>query len=217
MTLLDDLAIGARALRRSPRFSALSILVLALGLGANAMLFSVADAVLFRPFPFTAADRLVIAGENLIAPRSEITYRDFVAWREQVRTFEDMAAMGSSNWSWRLRTGGESVNVRYRVVGGQFFDLLGARPLLGRMLRPGDDQRGSPRAVVLSHGFWQRQFGGDRSVVERTIVLGDTPFTVVGVMPPAFRYPVGVDVWTPLVPELAAIAASIPNLPPDGR
>lgn len=216
MTLLNDLAIGARALLRSPRFSALSILVLMLGIGANAMLFSVADAVLFRPFPFTDAGRLVIVGESLIAPRSEITYRDFVAWREQARTFDDMAAMGSSSWSWHLRTTGESVNVRYRVVAGHFFDLLGARPLLGRTLRPDDDQRGSPRTVVLSYGFWQRQFGGDRGVVGRTLVLGDTPFTVVGVMPAAFRYPVGVDVWTPLVPELAAIAASIPNLPSDG-
>jgi len=216
MNVLPGLVAAGRALRRSPRFSALSILVLALSIGANAMLFAVADAVVFRPFPFSHPDRLVIAGENLIAPRSEITYRDFVSWREQSQTFDDMAAIGSSNWSWHLRTANESVNIRYRVVSGHFFELLGTRAALGRTFRPDDDRRGSPRTVVLSHGFWQRQFGGDRGIVGRTVVLSDTAFTVVGVMPAVFRYPVGVDVWTPLVPELAAIAKSIPNLPPDG-
>jgi putative ABC transport system permease protein len=216
MKLLLDLAAAVRALRRSPRFSALSVVVLALGIGANAMLFSVADAVLFRPFPFSDANRLVIAGENLIAPRSEITYRNFAAWREQSRTFDGMAAMGSSNWTWHLRTSNESVSIRYRVVSGHFFDLLGARAALGRTLRPEDDQRGSPRTVVLSYGFWQRQFGGDPGVLGRPLVLSDTPFTVVGVMPAVFRYPAGADVWTPLLPELAAIATSIPNLPSDG-
>jgi putative ABC transport system permease protein len=215
-TLLSDLDVAARGLRRSPRFSALSILVLALGIGLNAMLFSVADAVVFRPFPFADAGRLVIAGENLIAPRSEITYRDFTAWREQARTFDDMAGIGSSSWTWHLRTSGEPVTVRYRVVSGHFFDLVGAGPLLGRTFRPDDDRPESPRTIVLSHGFWQRQFGGDRSVIGRPVVLSERSFTVVGVMPPAFRYPPGADVWTPLVPELAAIAASIPNLPPDG-
>jgi putative ABC transport system permease protein len=215
-SLRSDLAVAARALRRAPRFSALSILVLALGIGLNAMLFSVADAVVFRPFPFADAGRLVIAGENLIAPRSEIAYRDFLAWRAQARTFADMAAIGSSSWTWQLRTSGEPVTVRYRVVSGHFFELMGASPLLGRTFRPDDDRPGSARTIVLSHGFWQRQFGGDHGVIGRTIVLSERSFTVVGVMPPAFRYPVGADVWTPVGPELAAIASSIPNLPPDG-
>src|SRR3954451_3163352 len=125
MTLVADLVSAARALRRSPRFAALSIVVLGLGIAANAILFAVADAVVFRPFPFADAGRLVIAGENLIAPRSEITYRDFAAWRDQSTTFEDIAAVGSSNWTWHLRTAAESVDVRYRVVSGHYFDLLG--------------------------------------------------------------------------------------------
>jgi hypothetical protein len=127
-----------------------------------------------------------------------------------------MAAMGSANWSWQLQTAIESVNIRYRVVSGHFFDLLGARAALGRTLRPEDDQRGSPRTVVLSHGFWQRQFSGDPGVIGRALMLSETAFTVVGVMPAAFRYPAGADVWTPVLPELAAIATSIPNLPSDG-
>src|SRR5437762_9112049 len=91
-----DVLGAARTLARSPRFSALSIVVLALGIGANATLFAIADAVVFRPFPFSDAGRLVIAGENVIAPRSEITYRAFLAWRAQARTFDDMAAIGRS-------------------------------------------------------------------------------------------------------------------------
>jgi putative ABC transport system permease protein len=216
MPSADDVVAAARALRRAPRFSALSIAVLGLGIAANVILFAVADAVLLRPFPFAHADRLVIAGESLIAPRSEISYREFAAWREQSTTFDDLAAVGSSNWTWHLRSGDESIDVRYRVVSGHYFDLLGVGAAVGRALEPADDRLESPRVVVLSDGFWRRQFAGDPAVVGRTIVLSDTPFTVVGVMPAAFRYPLDADLWTAVVPELGAIAKSIPNLPPDG-
>src|SRR5262245_53405615 len=128
--LLAEVHSAARALRRSPRFTAIVVLVFTLGITANALLFSIADAVVFRPFPFAAADRLVIAGEDVLTPRSEITYRAFLAWRAQTRSLEDLAAIGSADWSWNLRTRGETSRVRYRVVSGHFFDLLGARPLL---------------------------------------------------------------------------------------
>lgn len=217
MEVISELRNTARSLRGSPRFTAISILALALGVGANAILFSVADAVLLRPFPFTNADRLVVAGENLIEPRSEITYRTFLAWREGADTFDDMGVIGSSSWSWRLRTQGEPAEVRYRAVSGHFFDLVGARALLGRTLGPDDDRRGSPRTVVLSHGFWQRQFGGDPAIVGRSIVLNDISFAIAGVMPLEFRFPAGPDLWTPAVPELAAIAAAFPNVASDGE
>jgi putative ABC transport system permease protein len=179
------------------------------------MLFSVADAVLLRPFPFAHADRLVIAGENLIEPRSEITYRDFLAWRSGATAFDDLAAIGSANWSWRLRTPDEQVEVRYRAVSGNFFDLVGARALFGRALRGSDDRADAARVVVLSHGFWQRQLGGDPAAVGRSIVLGGTSFAIVGVMSPEFRYPAAPDVWTPIVPEFASIAAGVPGTPAD--
>ena len=149
MELFSELRNTAHSLQGSPRFTAISILALALGVGANALLFSVADAVLLRPFPFTNAGRLVIAGEDLIEPRSEISYRTFRAWRDGVETFDNMAVIGSANWSWRLRTQGEQSEVRYRAVSGHFFDLAGAHALLGRTLNPDDDQRGRPRTVVL--------------------------------------------------------------------
>jgi putative ABC transport system permease protein len=191
--MATELLLAARTLRRSPTFAAVSIVALALGLGANATLFSVADAVLLRPLPFVHADQMVIAGESLIEPRSEITYRDFESWRSGATTFDGMAAIGSTNWSWRLRTATDQVEVRYRVVSGDLFDLLGSHALLGRALHADDDRRGAKRVVVLSHGFWRSRFGGDADIVGRSVTLNDTSFDVVGVMPLDFRFPSGVD------------------------
>jgi predicted permease len=212
---MRELIFAARTLRRAPRFTLFAAALLAVGIGANTMLFSIADAVLLRPFPFDEQDRLVIAGEDLLAPRSEITYLQYQYWRARTRTFDDLAAVGSSDWTWRLRTNADSVGVRYRVASGNFFELLGTRAFLGRVFGPDDDRRGSERTIVLSYGFWQRQFGGDRAVVGRALVLSETPFTVIGILPPDFRFVSSSDVWTPLVPDLAAIAASIPNGPLD--
>jgi putative ABC transport system permease protein len=216
MNVYVHVAAAIRSLWRSAAFSCFVVLVFAAGSSANALVFAIADAVVFRPFPVPDSDRLVIAGENLIEPRSEITYRDFVAWRQQSQTFSDIALTGSSDWSWRLRTSGDSAIVHYRAVSGNFFSVLGTAAKLGRTLRPADDRPESRRTVVLGYGFWQRQFGGDPTVIGRTLVLSDVPFTIVGVMPEHLLFPSRADVWTPVVPELAAIAASIRDLPPDG-
>jgi len=216
MNLSTHVAAAFRSLRRSAAFSCFVVLVFAAGISANALVFAIADAVVFRPFPVPDPDRLVIAGENLIEPRSEITYRDFVAWRQQSQAFSDIALLGSSDWSWRLRTGGDSITVHYRVVSGNFFSVLGTAAKLGRTLQPDDDRLEAGRTVALAYGFWQRQFGGDPGIIGRTLVLSDVPYTIVGVMPENLLFPSRADVWTPAVPELAAIAASIRDLPPDG-
>jgi putative ABC transport system permease protein len=208
---LRDLRLASRALRATRGFTCLAVLLLALGIAAATTLFSIANAVLFRPFPFADQKRLVIAGEDQLVPLSEVSYRDVEDWRAGTHAFEDLCAISSTEWVWDLRTKEQTVAVRYRSVGGNFFDLLGATPLLGRTFHPDDDRRGSARTVVLSYGFWQRQFGGDRAVVDRTMVLSGKTFTVVGIMPAAFMFPTGTDVWTPLVPDLTSIAAGIPN------
>ncbi len=212
---LRDLQLAARALRATPPFTCLAVLLLALGIAAATTLFSIANAVLFRPFPFADQNRLVIAGEDQLVPQSEVSYRDVEDWRAGTHVFEDLCAVSSTEWVWDLRTTAETVAVRYRSVGGTFFDLLGATPLLGRTFHPDDDRRGSARTVVLSYGFWQRQFGGDPGVVGRTMVLSGKTFTVVGIMPAAFMFPTGTDIWTPLVPDLTSIASGIPNGPID--
>lgn len=212
---LRDLRLAARALRAAPAFTCLAVVLLALGIAAATTLFSIANAVLFRPFPFADQTQLVIAGEDQLAPQSEVAYRDVEDWRAATHVFEDLCAISSTEWVWDLRTTDETVAVRYRSVGGNFFDLLGATPLLGRTFHPDDDRRGAARTVVLSYAFWQRQFGGDPGAVGRTIVLSGATFTVVGIMPAAFRFPGGTDLWTPLVPDLASIASGIPSGPID--
>src|SRR5215471_9747686 len=210
-----DLRLALRSLRATPSFTCLAVLLLALGIAAATTLFSIANAVLFRPFPFTDQKRLVIAGEDQLVPRSEVSFRDVEDWRAGAHVFEDLCAISSTEWPWDLRTNADTVAVRYRSVGGNFFDLLGATPLVGRTLNPHDDHRDSARVVVLSYGFWQRQFGGDPGIVSRPIVLSGNTFTVVGIMPAAFQFPTGTDLWTPLVPDLASIGSGIPNGPID--
>jgi putative ABC transport system permease protein len=206
--VLHELRLAARSLRQSPHFTCVVVLILGLGIGANATLFSIADAVLFRPFPFADQRRLVIGGENLSEPRTEISYRDYLSWRDNAQTFEDLAVIGSTNWTLHLRTRGEPAVIRHRSVSANLFAVLGTKPMLGRMFTAADDRRGAARTLILSHGFWQRQFGADPQVIGRTLTMNEGAFTVVGVMPPAFRYPAGADAWTPVVADLAAVPAS---------
>src|SRR5436189_3106319 len=138
-----------RAIWPRPQLSLVAVALLALGIAANTTVFALADAVLFRPFPFADQDRLVIAGGVQAGRRAEIPYPDFIDWRTRAHSFDDLAAMGSSNWTGTLQAD-EPVPVEYRAVSGNFFDLLGARAALGRTLRPADDRQGAALAVVLS-------------------------------------------------------------------
>ena len=193
---------AVRAIWARPQLSLVAVALLALGIGANTTLFALADAVLFRPFPFAEQDRLVIGGGVQAGQRAEIPYPDFIDWRTRSRSFDDLAAMGSSNWTGTLRVD-EPVPVEYRAVSGNFFDVLGARAALGRTLTPDDDHLGAALAIVVSHGFWQRQFGGDPRAIGRSVLLGSRLFTIVGIMPPAFTYPDRPDAWLPIVPAVA--------------
>jgi len=192
---------AVRALWTRLQLSLVAVTLLALGIGANTTLFALADAVIFRPFAFADQDRLIIGGGLQAAQRTEIAYPDFLDWRARTRSFDDLAAMGSSNWTATLQAG-EPVAVEYRAVSGNFFDVLGARAALGRALRPSDDGRGVALAIVLSHGFWERQFGGDPRAIGRSVRFGRRLYTIVGVMPPAFTYPGRPDAWVAIVPAV---------------
>ena len=119
----------------------------------------------------------------------------------RARSFDDLAAIASSNWTGTLRAD-EPLPVEYRAVSGNFFDVLGARSALGRTLTPADDRRGAALAIVLSHGFWQRQFGGDPRAIGRSVPFGRRLYTIVGIMPPAFTYPERPDAWVAIVPAV---------------
>ena len=196
-----------RALLRRPLLFTVAASALALGIGASTAVFTIADAVLLRPLPFTEPGRLVLLWQSIPernAPFVEVSFPYFVEVRKRSRTMAAMAAMPSTNSGFVLG-GPAPVKVDGRIVSGGFFDVLGAHALLGRTLREADDRVGMPRVIVVSHGLWQRQFGGDPSVVGRTIEVDRAPMTVVGVMPREFRYPPGVDIWTPLVPVIPEV------------
>ena len=192
---------AVRALWTRPQLSLIAVALLALGIGANTTLFALADAVMFRPFAVADQARLVIGGGMQAGQRAEIPYPDFVDWRTRTHSFDGLAAIASSNWTGTLRAD-DPVPVTYRAVSGNFFDVLGARAALGRTLMTADDRYGVTPVVVLSHGFWQRQFGGDARVIGRSILLGNRLHTIVGIMPPAFTYPARPDAWVAIVPAV---------------
>jgi putative ABC transport system permease protein len=209
-TWLQDIRYGFRILVRNPGFTAAAVLTLALGIGACTAVFSVVNAVLLRPLPFADSDRLVLVGEVPLQERSK--YYPFVSkgflldLREQVGSFEEIASVGHA---WFPLTGGEFPERFHGLsVSANFFRTLGVEPMLGRTFLPGEDQAGKNNVVVMSHGLWQRRFGGDPNLVGKTIVLtdlsgrADRACTVIGIMPPSFKFPIMFDeceMWQPHV------------------
>jgi putative ABC transport system permease protein len=202
---LLDLRYGLRSWRRRKAAFLLAAGALALAIGASTVMFGIVDTVLLRPLPFRDPERLLLAWQA--SPDHsyvDVCYPDYLEWRKQSRTLSALAIMPSVNQRFTLQAD-EPVRVQGRLVAGTFFDVLGARAALGRVLTEDDDRPGAPRVAVVSHGVWQRQFGGDPSLVGRPVVVDGTPMTVVGVMPPAFEYPPSAQLWTPVsaaVPEL---------------
>jgi putative ABC transport system permease protein len=204
-----DLRIGARALRRTPLFTAGAALTLALGIGASAAMFSLIDAVLLRPLPFPQSDRIVMLWERppernstaALDPREQhrnpTSPLNFVDWRDRTHSFAAMAAM--SRFPMGLSAYGSPREVESLQVSAAFFHVLGVSPLLGRVFDPAEDVPNGPRVVVLSYRLWQEQFGGDRSIVGRNVLLHDEPYQVIGVMPEGFNLPADhTEIWVPV-------------------
>ncbi len=200
--LFQDVRYGLRLLRRNPGFAATAILTLALGIGATTAIFSLVDGVVLKPLPYPTADRLVWVA-SVFASNGHggvASYPDFLDWRARNHVFDGMAAYRTSDFT--LIGSREPLHVQGAVVSAQLFSLLGASPMLGRGFRPEEDNpaaAGGTNPVILSYGLWQREFGSDASVLGRTIELGDQPFTVIGVMPQAFQFPIQADsvaLWT---------------------
>ena len=205
-TFAQDVRFGLRMMRKNPGFAAIAILTIALGIGANTAIFSVVNAVLLAPLPFDHPERVVMLwGTNLrknmdIMPVSPAT---FATWKSSSHSFE---GMGGSSDSLASFTEGEPEMVAAYDFSADYFRVLGAKAELGRTFLPEEDQPGGPNVCVLSDKIWRRRFGGDPAIVGRAIRMGATLFTVVGVMPPNFRWPSLVEVWTPLA--LPASASS---------
>ncbi len=198
-----DLKHAVRLLVRQPGVTIVAIVTLALGIGANAAIFSAVDAILLRPLPYEDPDRLVMVWEkrqaegvldNLVAPA------DYVDWARMSSVFERMAAFGQTTRD--LTGSGDPIRIGTGAVTPAFFDVFRIRMQLGRAFDAAEGIQGRNRVVILGHGLWQRQFGSDATIVGRTITLNGLPFEVVGVLPESFEFPdPTLEMWTPLAFE----------------
>jgi predicted permease len=199
--LVQDMRYGARLLRRHVGFSLSAISILALGIGATTAIFTVVNAVLLEPLPYRDPDRLALMWERnttIGKERDSVAPLNYLDWKAQNVTFEGLAAFRFGRF---VLTGiGEAEEIVNVAVRGDLFRVLGVNASLGRTFTESEERR-DERVVVLTHEFWQRHFGGDRTIVGRTLTLTGRSYTIVGVMPPAFRFPEGtvVDVYSPLI------------------
>lgn len=202
---LSDLRHAVRNLAAHPTLAAIAIASLALGIGANTAIFSVVDAVLLRSLPFPGADRIVALEErDRDGTGSNTSFATFADWRSRSRSFSGIAA--TSYWSPKLSGQGpvEAEKLEGLRVSDGFFRALGVRPMLGRDFFASEDRQGAPRVAILSYGLWTRRFGGDRSIVGRTIRISDVAFEIVGVLPRGFESVFSpptykpAEIWSPL-------------------
>lgn len=200
--LLGDTRYALRQLRRNPTLAAAAILTLALGIGANVAIFSAVNAVILRPLPFPAPDRLAMLWEDNADKdwhKQQVAPANMLDWQEQVKAFSGIAGYQDFIENGTLSLGGEPQVVKTVGVTGGFFSVLGASPSLGRAFDESDTWQGGPRIAVISHRTWQERFGADPAVVGRSVTLDGRPVRIVAVMPPSFAYPrPAVDLWYPV-------------------
>jgi putative ABC transport system permease protein len=183
--MIQDLRFSLRNLRNNPGFALIAVATLALGIGANTAIFSVVHSVLLKPLPYPQPERLMLLDDSIHSTgHMSVSWPNFLDWRVQNRSFEGMAAIRSMTYNY---TGGDQPEViRALATSSSLFDLLGAKPFVGRFYNADEDKPGAAPVVLLSHSFWQRRFGGDPSAIGRAITLSDVSYTVVGVLPSGF-------------------------------
>jgi putative ABC transport system permease protein len=199
--LLQDLRYGARMLMKNPGFAFVAIITVAAGIATNTTIFSVADALILRPFRFPNQERLVMVWERSIAQggfdHGLAAPGNFNDWREQSQSFERLIAIDQRAFD--LTGSHQPEQFGGYGVSADFFDALGVKAAIGRTFLPGEDEPGRDHVVVLKHSLWERRFDADPNIVGRTLTLNSKTFTVIGVMPPDFNFPVnGGEMWSPL-------------------
>ncbi len=223
-SILKDIRYGTRGLVKRPGFTAVVVLTLALGVGANTAIFSFVYAVLLRPLPFPQQEQLVVAWEKdttANTPFVELSVAEIRDWQAQNQSFTSLAAMPTTvyGYGYVLTGHGDPVQLESAKVTGSFFSLLGARAALGRTFDESDDQVGGqvggqdtgrvsrqgngPNVVVLSDRLWRERFSSDANIVGQNITLNQQSFNVIGVMPASFEFPKGVDLWKPLLSSMS--------------
>jgi predicted permease len=195
-TLLHDVRYGLRMLAKNPGFTAVAVLTLALGIGANTAMFSVVNGVLLRPLPYPQADRMVEISRTYSGQlnMSSFSSSEFAFWKSHSDPFQYLAADTDVGFS--LAGASRPERVRALRVSTEYFHVLGIQPLLGRDFLPDEDRIGGPNVAILSEGVWKRDFGADPQVLGRSILLDGAPYTVIGVIPSGFESISRVDLWT---------------------
>src|SRR5262245_22275440 len=214
-TLAQDLRYGLRMSLKDKGFTIIAVITLALGIGANTAIFSVVNALLLRPLPYRDPDQLVWVTEFYTQPVTEFVLAShFSAWSAQSQTLAQVAAYAPDNLT--LTGAGETERLDANHVSAQFFTLLGAQLPLGRNFLPAEDRPGGEPAAIISYSLWQRRFSSDRRIIGRSITLNNQGYTVVGVLPPDFRFIHPFDVWVPLAldPAQGAVVNTIARLKP---
>src|SRR5262245_57472029 len=205
MSWLQDARYAARSLRKSPGFTLVSAITLALGVGANTAIFSVVNAVMMRPLPFSNSGQLVRIWESNVErgrPTFAVSHPNFLDWRAQAKSFQSMAATNNIGLTWT--SGGDAEVLLGKGVTATFLPTLQVTPILGRnFLEEEDRSGGNTRVVILGHGVWQRAFGGDPGAVGKTMTLNAQTYTIVGVLPASFNWSGTTDILTPLAPDPA--------------
>jgi putative ABC transport system permease protein len=199
--LLREIRQAVRVLRKRPAFPIVCVVTLALGIGANTAIFSIVHAVLLRQLPFANAERLVwISGVRPEHSKAPFSLPDFLDYRDGTRSLDSLSAL--ANWSPNLTGQGDPERITGVRVSGNLFETMGVSAAAGRALKAEDDVPSSPRVVVITHALWQRRFGGDAGLIGKALDLNGDSYTVVGVLPPQFLFPIpGAELAVPLVPD----------------
>jgi len=192
--MIQDLIYALRWLRKNPGFTVLAVLMLAVGIGVNTAMFSVINAVLLRPLPYAEADRLVWMNESgLEIKNRQVSYPTFVDWRARNQVFEAMSVY--RGWGVNLTGSGAAEFLDARMVTADYFKIMRVTPFIGRDFTAEDDKVGAANVLIISYAFWQQHFGGDPNVIGKDILLDDTPYKVIGVIPQSFVHQGPPPLW----------------------
>ena len=203
MDLLGDVRFSFRSLIKNPGFTAVAIAILAVGIGVNATVFTVTNALLFKGFPHVDPNnRLLYIGTSKNGSEREVSYPDFEDWRAQSKSFHGMAVVANGGLRLILTDqNGGAETYDGTQLSANAFQVLGQRPILGRDFVPSNEAPGASPVAILNYGLWERRHAKDPSIVGKTIRINGNPTTVIGVMAPGFDFPHHrVDLWMPLVP-----------------
>src|SRR5256885_15304499 len=202
---MNDLRFALRQLRKSPGFTLIAVLTLALGIGANTAIFSVIYAVLLQPLPYPEGDRIVILTEtDTNQPQISVAYPDFVDWQRDQTVFDALALSRRESYNLSGLEGRAPEQVSGALVTASFFKVIGLSPQIGRVFTEEEDRAGGPLVAVISDALWQRLFQRDPAVIGRSVTFANEPYTIIGVMPPQMSSPRTVEVWFPIMRRAAA-------------